>query len=917
MSDDVVARRDELRAIATFAMAVPDGGHALVLTGDAGIGKTALWQAGLGIAAASGLRVITSRSSPSETQIAFASIGDLFAPVVDETMPLLPRVQRRALERAFLMGESDGVAPDVRLLGLALVSILEVLARNSPVLVAIDDAQWVDTSSAGVLRFFLHRLPALPVGVLMTVRGRPVEAPFELERSFAHFRRLMVTPLSVGAIHTLLWERLHVALPRPVLLRVHAAAGGNPFYALELARAMVDGSIGAEADVVSLPDSLLALVEQRLTALPRPTARTLVAVAALAAPTITLMEPLGVTTVEELELAHQRGVLEFEGDRVRFTHPLLAPACYALLPQHRRRQVHSALADLDVDPEERARHLGLATVGPDEAVAEVLDHAAARARGRGAVQAAAELADRAVVLTPLGAGDALARRRIVAARRAVEAGDMVRARSLLDEVVASSPPGALRAEALRELAGVLGQSAGNPAATALLLRALDEPGIDERLRAAIFGALANMASVEGESSAAMAYAQAGLALAEELGDPETLVLCMTAFADITFWQTGRMCRETLERAIAIHQESQGLPGDDPRVTLAHNLGRAERFEESRGMWTQLISEGTERDDPDVAAQLFFMSRMEVGSGRWDDAVAICDQAMALARQTGREVVEPLCQMVLAEVASYRAEADPEQFTELVARARTLGHGGATHRLGRAFATLELSRHDPQRAWAHVEPRFEGLEELDEVGAQLAGSVGVEALVGTGALDSAEGLLRKLEHRASTAETALPSLAHRCRGLLLEARGEHAAALVELEAAAVLPDPPAGRNPFEQARTQLALGRVHRKLQHKKAARDTLGLALGSFELLGAPTWSESTRSELRRIGGRSSTPSELSETERRIVELVVAGRRNREVASELYLSPDTVAWNLSRIYRKLGVSSRTQLAAHLAMPTDP
>jgi DNA-binding CsgD family transcriptional regulator len=334
------------------------------------------------------------------------------------------------------------------------------------------------------------------------------------------------------------------------------------------------------------------------------------------------------------------------------------------------------------------------------------------------------------------------------------------------------------------------------------------------------------------------------------------------------------------------------------------------------MWTELICEGVERDDPDVAGQLFFLSRMEVGSGSWDAVVEICDQAMELARQTGRKVVEPLCQMVLAEVASYRAEAEPGQFTELVAQAQTLGYGGATHRLGRAFASLELSRHDPHRAWAHLEPRFEGLEELDEVGAQLAGSVGVEALVGTGDLDSAERLLTKLEARASTAETALPSLAHRCRGLLLQARGDHAAALVELEAAAVLPGPPGGRNPFEHARTLLALGRVHREMQHKKAARDTLEQALGIFERLRATTWSENTRSELRRIGGRTSTATELSETERRIVDLVVAGHKNREVASKLFLSPDTVAWNLSRVYRKLGVSSRTQLAAHMLRITN-
>ena len=143
-------------------------------------------------------------------------------------------------------------------------------------------------------------------------------------------------------------------------------------------------------------------------------------------------------------------------------------------------------------------------------------------------------------------------------------------------------------------------------------------------------------------------------------------------------------------------------------------------------------------------------------------------------------------------------------------------------------------------------------------------------------------------------------------------GDHERAIAVLEAAAEEPDPPQQVNPFELARTLLALGTVQRRAQHKRAARETLQRAVEIFERLGARLWLEKARSELRRIGGRTSHEGELSETERRIVELVVAGRRNREVAAELSLSPNTVAWNLSKVYRKLGVSSRTELAAHIA-----
>jgi DNA-binding CsgD family transcriptional regulator len=196
-------------------------------------------------------------------------------------------------------------------------------------------------------------------------------------------------------------------------------------------------------------------------------------------------------------------------------------------------------------------------------------------------------------------------------------------------------------------------------------------------------------------------------------------------------------------------------------------------------------------------------------------------------------------------------------------------------------------------------------------AHVAGSVAIEALIGIGDLRTAERLLAMLDARSVGADTPLRPLAHRCRGLLLSARGEHERAIAELDAAAAAPAPPQEADPLELARTLLLLGCVRRKVQHKRDARETLERALEIFERLGARPWADKARSELRRIGGRIASDGELSETERRIVELVVSGRRNREVADELNLSPNTVAWNLSKIYRKLGVTSRTELAAHV------
>ena len=254
-------------------------------------------------------------------------------------------------------------------------------------------------------------------------------------------------------------------------------------------------------------------------------------------------------------------------------------------------------------------------------------------------------------------------------------------------------------------------------------------------------------------------------------------------------------------------------------------------------------------------------------------------------------------MVLAEIDAYRGEAEKarREIPELLGVAAGVGYSGAIHRLTRALASLELSCGDAGASWRLTAPLFANVTELDEVLATLAGSVGVETLIGVDDLPEAERLLSLLDEHAAGSDTGLRPLADRSRGLLLAAQGHHQQAIEVLEAAAVEPDPPLGANPLELARTLLALGTVQRRAQHKRDARETLELATERFEQLGARLWASKARAELRRIGGRTASHSELSETERRIVELVVAGRRNREVAAELSLSPNTVAWNLSKI----------------------
>jgi DNA-binding CsgD family transcriptional regulator len=306
--------------------------------------------------------------------------------------------------------------------------------------------------------------------------------------------------------------------------------------------------------------------------------------------------------------------------------------------------------------------------------------------------------------------------------------------------------------------------------------------------------------------------------------------------------------------------------------------------------------------------------MEMTAGAWDTAAQLCDEAIQLTREIGLEVFEPLCLSILAEIDAYRGQTEQARraIPELLRFAENGRFRWAAFRLRIALAVLELSHDDVAASWLQAAPLRNDRTEFDGYLAQLAGSAGIEALIATDDLPQAERLLVRIDQRTAGGDTALRPLVLRGRGLILAARGENERAIASLEAAALEPEPPQGVNPFELARTLLALGTVQRRVQHKRGARESLQRAADIFERLGAPIWLEKARSELRRIGGRTASDHQLSETERLIVELAVAGRRNSEIAAELNLSPNTVAWNLSKIYRKLGVGSRTELAAHVA-----
>ena len=378
-----VGREEELDSIRAFIDAVPRGPTALSISGQAGIGKTILWETGVEAARERFGRVLLCRGIEAEASLSFAALSELITPIFDEVAPALTTPRRRALEVALLLVDADGSPPDFLAIGLAVFESLRALTAAGPCLIAIDDAQWLDSSSATVLQVALKRLNEEPVGLLLTMRDAPgVSPPIALDSCFGAGRVRSVTlgPITLAPLHHLLRDRLRLDLTRPELNHLHTMTGGNPFFALEVGREMVrTNTRTTDAGGLRVPDSLRALVGGRLARLPTETGDVLLTMAALARPTIEVLVTADGDrdrVLRALDVAEGEGVVRLDDSRIRFSHPLHSSICYQQAPVWKRQAVHRALADAVTDLEERALHLARATDMPDAAVAAELDTAA-------------------------------------------------------------------------------------------------------------------------------------------------------------------------------------------------------------------------------------------------------------------------------------------------------------------------------------------------------------------------------------------------------------------------------------------------------------------------------------------------------------------------------------------------------------
>jgi DNA-binding CsgD family transcriptional regulator len=911
---EVIGRKREQAALTAFVDGLADGPAAVVLAGDAGMGKTVLWQSALKAARASGHRVLLTRPSAADARLGFTGLGDLFEDVVGEVLDKLPGPQADGLRVALLL-ERPGRAPvDQRVVAVSVLSALRALAAPQPVLVAVDDVQWLDAPTAVVLAFAWRRLRVEPVGLLLAHRaGEPEGAALGGAEGV---RRIAVGPLGVDAVHQLLQRRLGLIFPGPALRRLYAVAGGNPFFALELAPAFdrYRAEIAAGAPV-PVPERLLDVVAGRVEALPAPTREAAAAAAALSHATPALVA--AVAGEASLGPAFASGVFELEGKRLRFSHPLLASAAYEALDPLARRLLHARLATIVPDEAEGAHHLALATDEPDAGVADALERAADHALRRGASATAAELCEQALRLTPADALGDRHRRRIHAARHHWTAGDTGPARVLLEEAVSGAPSSAARAEALTQLGWLCAFQGDQPRAADLARSALAEAGAGMSTRADAENCLSSALLFMGED---LEDAARSAARTVELG-----VRCADAVkhSDGLCGMALVGCLRGRGRGDALLQAATDL-GEEAAGWRVHGWPAAhralaalwsDRHHEASVEYRRLIDCAVARgDDGSVPAFLNDLALAEYLAGRWPEAETAATEALDLSLQAGER---PQQAMALAVRARVEASTGRDREARAGAHAALALAGERAMAMARihsvsALALLDLTHDRPQDA---AERLRAVRERLLRAGVGEPGAIGfvvdeIEALVALARYPAAAELVDWLEARGRALDRASAlAAAARGRGLLAAARGERDGAIAAFERAVLEHDRAA--MPFERARTLLHLGGAQRRARQKLAARASLSEALDVFEGLGAEPWHARAAAELARISGRRRSGPGLTLTEGRVVALVAEGRTNKEVAAALYLSPKTVEAHLRNVFRKLGVRSRTALARHV------
>ncbi len=721
-----------------------------------------------------------------------------------------------------------------------------------------------------------------------------------------------VGPLSFGAVRALLSERLGLSVPRQVLRRITEFTLGNPLFVLEVGRALRERGIPGIGEEFPVPDGIDDVLGTRVAALSAPVRRLLLALAL--GGELRVPELLAVSDRAALDDAIDTGLVVTDRNRARPSHPLLAAAALKHARQAERRELHHALAAATTDPLVRALHLALASPDADADLAASVGAAAGTASARGARQQAAELARHALRLTPADAPER-SDRVLWLGGLLYEAGELQALTDLLTPELESLPVGRSRARAwllLCEGAGPRNLSD----LTRHLDLALSECGDEPLLRAealaqkscnASAGAIAGIPEAETWAHEALEAATGGDASVERLA---RYALCWAR------GMTGRPIAELCpardpDEPVAIH-----IATSPERVVGQQLVWRGE-VDRARTILTRLQAAADEQGDPtSYALARLHLCELELRAGDWDAAARLLEE---WGDPSERELlVPPMYERCRALLAAGRGSSEEAEAwaTEAIALAVATESRWDELEALRARGIAALMARGPGAALESLWPVWEHTvrERVDEPGVFPVAPELVEALAEQDEIDAAQGVTRRLRELA--VEQNHPwglATAQRCEALVALS----ANAYTDSEAAGLVRAAAAYRElglRFDAARCLLTLGRFQRRSRKWGAARDSLGQAVDAFETLGSTGWAEQARSEDSRVGGRrAGAGGDLTPTERRIATLAASGLSNKEIAHKLFVTVHTVEVHLSRVYAKLGVRSRGQLARHRAV----
>jgi DNA-binding CsgD family transcriptional regulator len=890
----------------------------VVISGEPGVGKTILWRVIVDAAVASGWRVLSTTGIRSEVDAPLANLVDLLDPAARDVLAQLPRVQADALGAALKFVAATG-ALDEALVGRATVNAVRALARDR-LLIAIDDEQWLDPDSRRLLATVAVRLQDVSLTWLVAVRAAQAETG--LARVLAHELGSRLTWLSLSGLNEELLTRLIVdAVPcrwSPQLLRhVVELAAGNPYAALELAREAA-ASQGRDARAAQVPASLADSLLARLRRL-APTTLTAVQAAALARrPTrLLLRSVVGDQADGAIDDALEADVLDAAppDPALRFSHPLLREVAQASLSGPQRRRLHRRFAAAVDDPDEAAGHLAAGAEEPDEELARIVAEAAERVASKGAPARAATLAEAAVALTPDRDGLPAWRRRLLELDCLKEASEFDRARTLAEQW-ATSVPLPMRGELTARRGGLEPDFA---VAAELLTEAFDELGHDPA-RAALVGTdLAVVTAIHLlQLDKGRVFAKLAVEQARRTNDPVVLRRALAVEGLFAALAGQPAAQAILRSAVALPGLARmSSPYYSPETRLAMwHMWRGE-VEPARELYNVVLQAAENCGSEDSANGIrLHLVEVEWRAGRWAQAAALAVSVDGYMRRTGAgQPGAPA--YVLSLMAAARGETD---------RARIIAIDGVRDaEQGKDFVfaiqcrsvlgQLELSVDDPVAAIKWLEPivqpfRNSGLEEPGLFGFWPDM---IEAYARVGRVDNAIDQLKWLQAAAIRLDHPWARVTSRRAAAIVEmAVGDLQAAM---DAASIAVDEIRQRGlPFELGRCLLVLGTVQRRIRRRREAAHTLTEAIAIFDRLGAPRWAALAQAQRAHLD--HSSTDVLTPAEKRVAGLVAQGLTNNEIAAALLVSVKTVETNLTRIYRKIGIRRRVDLARRFS-ETEP